>query len=166
MLLEIREGESLASHHPIWTACGLNPFEVHKASFAVKMLAGRYLTDMLQRHWTPNKSGCCLLPGCAQSRTPSTLQHLLLYCPSLAEKRQKLLLLATRISSEHEALSPILRHFFSETTGPKETMQLLIDCTVIPSIVNLVQTHGTGIRDRLLYLGRTWCYGIHRERMT
>ena len=157
---------SLASPHPIWTACGSNPFEVHKASFTVKMLAGRYLTDMLQRHWTPNKSGCCLLPGCAQSRTPGTLQHLLLYCPSLAERRQKLLLLATRISSEHEALSPILRHFFSETTGPKETMQLLIDYTVIPSIVNLVQTHGTSIRDRLLYLGRTWCYGIYCERMT
>ena len=157
---------SLTSPHPIWSTCGSNPFEVHKASFTVKMLAGRYLTDMLQRHWTPNRSGSCLLPGCAHFRTPGTLQHLLLYCPSLAEKRQKLLHLAKRISSEHEALGSVLGHYFSETVNPTETMQLLLDCTVIPTIVNIVQIYGTSIRDRLLYFGRTWCYNIHRERMT
>ena len=157
---------SLTSPHPIWTSCGSNPFEVHKASFTVKMLAGRYLTDMLQRHWTQNKSGNCLLPGCAQLSTPGTLQHLLLYCPSLADKRQKLLCLATKISSEHEALGSELSYFFSERTNPAETMQLLLDCTALPSIVSLALNHGTCLRNRLLYFARTWCYNIHRERMT
>ena len=44
-------------------------------------------------------------------------------------------------------------------------MQLILDCTVIPDVIKTTQTSGTHTRDRLLYLGRTWCYNIHRARM-
>ena len=55
---------SLIRTHPIWSSCGPNPFECHKAVITTRMLSGRYLTDKLQRHWTHNKAGACLLPGC------------------------------------------------------------------------------------------------------
>ena len=69
---------SLARPHPIWTSCGSNPFECHKASLASRMLSGRYLTDKLQRHWTVNKAGLCLLPTCSPPAEGS-LDHLLLH---------------------------------------------------------------------------------------
>ena len=38
---------SLMHPHPLWSSCGSNPFEIHKAITAAKMLSGRYLTDTL-----------------------------------------------------------------------------------------------------------------------
>ena len=66
---------SLTRPHPIWTTCGSNPFESHKASIASRMLSGRYLTDKLQRHWTMNKTGVCLLPTCSPPAEGS-LEHI------------------------------------------------------------------------------------------
>ena len=157
---------SLTRPHPIWTACGPNPFEVHKACCAAKMLAGRYLTDWLQRHWTQNKSGRCLLPLCSSLETPGTLEHLLLFCPSLATKRSDLLNLAVRVAAEHPVLSNILDQFLFKQQVPTATIQLLLDCSSIPEVILTKENYGPMIRDRLLYLGRTWCYSIHRDRMT
>jgi hypothetical protein len=56
---------SLRQPHPLWSSCGSNPFECHKAVTAARMLSGRYLTDKLQRHWTQNKPRSCLLPTCS-----------------------------------------------------------------------------------------------------
>ena len=39
---------SLTNPHPIWTSCNSNPWQVHKAVTACRMLSGRYLTDQLQ----------------------------------------------------------------------------------------------------------------------
>ena len=41
-------------------------------------------------------------------------------------------------------------------------MQLLLDFTTIPFVVQLL---GTNTRGRLLYIEPTWCYNIHRERI-
>ena len=156
---------SLVKPHPILISCGSNPFEVHKACLTLKMLAGRYLTDMLQRHWTPNKSGNCLLPACIGQETPGTLEHLLLFCPSLALKRRGLLNLAMRLFNEHPVLQFLLSKHLLYSTNPHNTMQFLIDCTSVSDVIISVQRLGPVIRDRLLYFGRTWCYTIHRERV-
>ena len=131
----------------------------------LKMLSGRYLTDMMQRHWTQNKAGFCLLPGCLRLQLPGTLEHILLFCPSLHEKRQGLLSLTDRVAKEHPALLSILSQF-QASTNPDDFMQLLLDCTVLPCVIGATQTFGKFIVNRLLYLGRTWCYNIHRERVT
>ena len=157
---------SLAKPHPIWTACGPNPFEVHKACCTVKMLSGRYLTDWLQRHWTQNKSGRCLLPLCSSSETPGTLEHLLLFCPSLSTKKSDLLSLAVSVATEHPVLANILNLFLFKSPEPTATMQLLLDCTSIPEVIQSKDIYGPVLRDRLLYLGRNWCYSIHHDRMT
>ena len=157
---------SLTKPHPIWTACGPNPYEVHKACCVAKMLSGRYLTDWLQRHWTKNKSGRCLLPLCGPLETPGTLEHLLLFCPSLATRRSNLLTLAVKIAAEHHSLSNILNNFLFKPSEPSATIQLLLDCTSIPEVIQTKDNYGPMIMNRLLYLGRTWCYSIHRDRMT
>ena len=155
---------SLTSPHPIWSSCGSNPFECHKAVTAARMLSGRYLTDRLQRHWTENKSGSCLLPACAHSQFDGTLEHLLLFCPSLEKTRAGLLELVSKVSTEDIQISFILKAVFSDPDF-KVLMQFLLDCSTMPIVINTTQHSGHQIRDRLLYVGRTWCYNIHRERM-
>ena len=158
---------SLAKPHPIWVSCGSNPFECHKAVTAARMLSGRYFTDNLQRHWTPeNKEGFCLLPACQHSKPLGTLDHLLLFCPALSHIRVKLLDLLSRISREHHAIASIFTNMFAKPNPSATAMlQLLLDCTVMPEVIHATQVYGDQVQNRLLYFGRTWCYNIHRERM-
>ena len=46
-----------------------------------------------------------------------------------------------------------------------QLMQLILDCTTLAEVIKITQSGVTHTRDRLLYLGRSWCYSIHRERM-
>ena len=155
---------SLSKPHPIWTSCGSNPYECHKAVVAARMLSGRYLTDRLQRHWTQNKLGVCLLPSCTPSNTEGSLEHILLYCTALAPTRLKLLQLCRHISRNDPALSSILVPTL-KSGDQHSVMQLLLDCTTIPVIIDHTQKYGSQLQDKILYFGRTWCYSIHRERM-
>ena len=68
------------------------------------------------------------------------------------------------MAAEHIEISRIINNVL-QSNNQARVMQLLLDCTVLPEVVSAVQTFGQVIRDRLLYLGRTWCYNIHRERM-
>ena len=43
--------------------------------------------------------------------------------------------------------------------------QFLLDCSIIPAIILLRQSHGVEILSELFYLTRTWCYSLHRERL-
>ena len=69
---------SLRYPHPLWLSAGSNPFECRKAVIAARMLSGRYPTDRLCRHWSQNKDGYCQLPACAPTKSPGSLEHLLL----------------------------------------------------------------------------------------
>ena len=155
---------SLTKPHPIWTACGSNPFECHKAVIASRMLSGKYLTDRLQRHWTQNKSGKCLLPNCLPA-SDGSLEHLLLHCSALSHTRSKLLSLCVKIANEDDKLGEIINSvLLSSCEGIEHgKMQFLLDCSVMPRVVAMTQNSGTVLRGRLLYIGRT--YSIHRERM-
>ena len=155
---------SLAKPHPMWTACRSNPFECHKAVITARMLSGRYPTDKLQRHWTQNKHGKCLLPNCSPP-SEGSLEHLLLNCPSLASTRSKLLCLLFSVAEEHIALAKII-YTALYSSDQSELMQLLLDCTSMHVVIESCRVFNNHIRDRLLYLGRTWCYNIHRERMS
>ena len=154
---------SLTLPHPIWTTCGANPFESHKAVTTSRMLSGRYLTDRLQRHWTTNKAGYCLLPTC-NPESQGSLEHLLLHCPALHSVRTRMYNLCHKVSTESEELSTIITMIL-QSDEERLRMQLLLDCTTMPTVIQITQLLGTHTRDRLLYIGRTWCYNIHRERM-
>ena len=154
---------SLTSPHPIWTSCGSSSFESHKAVTACRMLSGRYLTDKLQRHWTQNRNGYCLLPQCLP-KSDGSLEHLLLHCQALSTTRTKLYQLCTTLAQESSLLSTILNSILLSDNN-ELILQLVLDCSVLPIVIRTTQIYGTQTRDRLLYLGRTWCYNIHRERM-
>ena len=154
---------SLTKPHSLWTSCGPNPFECHKATIAARMLSGRYLTDKLQRHWTQNKDGICLLDTCVFG-SEGTLEHILLRCQALSSVRYRLLSLAAKVSFEHPYLYKIISEAFLSNAQDR-VMQLILDCSSIPFVIHTTHILGPVIRDRLHYLGRTWCYNIHRERM-
>ena len=77
-----------------------------KAVITARMLSGRYPTDKLQRHWTQNKDGKCLLPNCSPP-SEGSLEHLLLNCSSLASTRSKLLCLLFSVAEEHIVLGDV-----------------------------------------------------------
>ena len=154
---------SLTSPHPIWTSCGSSPFESHKAITACRMISGKYLTDRLQRHWTQNREGLCLLPTCTPS-SEGSLEHILLHCTALTKTRARQYQLSRTIAQESHLLCEIITSVL-DSGNDDLTMQLLLDSSVIPTVIKTTQLFGNHTRDRLLYLGRTWCYNIHRERM-
>ena len=154
---------SLSSPHPIWTSCGPCPFESRKAVIASRMLSGKYLTDKLQRHWTQNREGLCLLPACTPP-SEGSLEHILLHCTALAQTRARLHKLSRAVAKESALLFEIITSIL-ESDNVDLTMQLILDSSVIPIVIKTTQSFGNHTRDRLLYLGHTWCYNIHRERM-
>ena len=154
---------SLTKPHPLWTSCGSNPFESHKAVTSCRMISGRYLTDKLQSHWTQNRSGYCLLPNCVPGSVGS-LEHLLLHCTALSSTRAKLLKLCTNVAQESTHLFTIISNIL-QSDNELLMMQFILDSSVLPEVIRTTQQFGTCVRDRLMYIGRSWCYSIHRERM-
>ena len=127
------------------------------------MLSGRYITDQLSRHWTNNRSGYCLIPGCSNQDVGS-IEHLLLHCTALQDPRRKMIDLCLNVSKE----TPVLRSLIQDllhNSDQEQLMQLLLDCTVLPSVISLTQTYGQGLLQPLFYISRNWCYSIHRKRM-
>ena len=100
-----------------------------------------------------------------------SLEHLLLHCSTLSLRRSKLLSLCVNIAEEDDKLHDIINSVLmsscegSAAGSEHRMMQFLLDCSVMPEVVAMTQSSGEGLRDRLLYLGRTWCYSIHMERM-
>ena len=101
------------------------------------------------------------------SASDDSLEYLLLHCSALSHTRSKLLSLCEKIANEDDKLGEIINSvLLSSCEGIEHgKMQFLLDCSVMPRVVAMTQNSGTVLRDRLLYIGRTWCYSIHRERM-
>ena len=91
------------------------------------------------------------------------MEHILLHCTALDTTRQKMFSLCHRVSQEREELKTIINKLM--LSGDQLLVQLILDCTVLPEVIKSTGSSGTFIRDRLLYIGRTWCHSIHSERM-
>ena len=154
---------SLTTPHPIWSSAKSNPYEVSKARIQALMLSGRYRTEMLMSHWT-HRDGNCLALSCSGMNRPETVEHILVLCPSFADIRSKLFRFWKSATSKmYPELSEIVR--CALTNPVKYRCQFILDCSVMPEVIQLVQTHGTSRRDHLLYLTRSFCFAIHRERL-
>ena len=156
---------SLSNPHPIWSMAGSNPFEVSKATVQARMLSGRYPTDHLSRHWYPSRSGKCLLPLCATNESAGTLEHILLFCPSLAKCRQSLISLADKLSLNDPITGCILATAMNNLNSTF-TVQFLLDCSSLTLVKDSVSIYGPEVLQKLFYFSRTWCYNIHRRRCT
>ena len=128
------------------------------------MLSGRYVTDQLSRHWTCNRGGMCSLPSCT-GQDIGSLEHLLLYCPSLSETRLKMINLVVDVASRNLVIKSFLVSILNDTDHTK-MIQFLLDCSALPEVIHLEQHLGLSPLVDLFYISRTWCYNIHRSRMT
>ena len=156
---------SLVKPHPLWTTCNSNPFEVNKAIVQARMLSGRYPTDKLVRHWSKNKSGVCLLPGCSGTALGS-LEHILLQCPALHSTHHRLEQLSLCVTTMYPPVADLIKTLLNTGNPDKKlAMQLILDCSAIPEVISLVQCHGPDVLHHLFYVSRNWCYSVHRKRM-
>ena len=156
---------SLTKPHLLWRTCGSNPYEVHKAVTQARMLSGRYMTDKLSRHWTQNSLGLCSVPGCSGEDVGS-LEHFLLECPALNIARSHAVALCNQVATESRELSEVLQLLLQGHSSNIIIVQFLLDCSTFPQVIRLTQIHGINFISRLFYVTRTWCYAIHRCRMT
>ena len=123
-----------------------------------RMLSRHYRTELLSSHWSQNKHGYCLQPSCISS--VETLAHILISCPCYSIAREKLQILWLRFPNQ--AINQLLR---SVLCGSPETLlQFLLDPSVHPSVISIVQEQGYEPLRVVFHLTRTWCYDIHRLR--
>ena len=136
---------SLSSTHPIFTTCGSSPYEVSKAQVQARYLSGRARIEALSRHWDPsNKIGLCLLCKDASPQL-GTMEHLLVSggCPELAEARLIMFSFFQSYLVPKKCLLPILKECWERSEVL--TMQLLLDCSAIPSVIKVAQELGEPI---------------------
>ena len=146
---------SLSSPHPLWTSCSSNPFETNKALVQATLVSGRYRSDYLSRHWNQqNPLGFCLL--CPGKFLFGTVQHLLLHCEALSDKRTRLIELWSAHADEDGHLHSLLKELLQ--SKPDILVQFLLDPSVIPQSVAMCQQKLFTLSS-LYYLTRTWCYG-------
>ena len=156
---------SLAQPHRILTAAG-SPYEVDRALIVLKMLSGRYITDYRARHWTPGSTGACrLCPAPPQGPAPrGDLAHQLLFCPTLAPARNRVLEQWEGHMAPRLHLLPLVSH---HTLGASVELHLsfLLDPTSLPLVISAAQEYGEVLYQDLLYMSRVWCSSIHNMRI-
>ena len=154
---------SLTRPHPLLTTAGSSPYEVVKARVQALLLSGRYRTELLCSKWSTNTGGYCCTPGCKGRNIKEDTEHILLHCSSLALTRTWLVSFTLKYSLSVPFLSEILLSM----TQPNHTMfcQFLLDCSVIPQVIDLSQRHGKIVLHHLFKVTRTWCYSLHRDRL-
>ena len=149
--------------HPIWAAAGSNPYELNKSTILSRMISGRYRSERLTRFWTANREGFCLLPDCFRRGVYGDLEHLLLHCAELKAVREKLY----QMWLEKSSALPPLRTFVSHVlqSSPQTKLKFILDPSSLPDIVKLGQIYGPTVLDIVLYMTRTYAYGLHREKL-
>ena len=126
------------------------------------MLSGRYRTELLCSHWSDNPNGWCLTPYCLGNNAQEDLDHILSACPSLNHTRRNLQLFTMNFAQ----LNPILKPIINTYCNPKYPLfcQFILDCSMLPELLVLTNLYGPTLLHKLLYLGCTWCYALHRDR--
>ena len=155
---------SLSVTHPIYSTCGSSPYQVAKASVQARYLSGRARVEALTRNWdNTNKEGIC--PLCRDTKpTLGTLQHILLSggCPALAEARLTMLSFFQAYMVSRPYLLPLMQACWE--VEEKLTMQLLLDCSVIPIIIKSSQTSSEPVLKDIFYMTRTYTFKIYTTR--
>ena len=137
-------------------------YELSKAVIQMRMLSGSYRTEYLCRHWS-NRSGACLANSCSGLDYPENIEHILIFCPSLSDARASSFDLWSATAKKYPLLSPIIRK--AMTMQPGFRCRFILDCSTLPDVILLTQTHGPEPLQKLLHLTRTYCFALHRERM-
>ena len=152
---------SVVRPHYLWTAAGSNPHEINKSIILARMMSGRYRTESLCRFWSGNRQGYCQLNGCHQ--VIGDLEHLLLHCPGLHTVRTNL----EKMWLERAAILPLLQAYIVQLLASPTAVKMafILDSTAVPEIITLTQVYGLAVLDIVLYLTRTYVYGLHRKKL-
>ena len=67
------------------------------------------------------------------------------------------------VSTESDKLSTVV-NIVLQSDNQQLRMHFLLDCTILPTVIQITRLLGKHMT-WLLYIGQTWCYNIHRERM-
>ena len=142
---------------------GSSPYEVTKACVQGLFLSGRYRTELLCSKWSANSNGFCLCPSCVGQQVEESVEHVLLHCGSLGPVRERLVSFTLNMSK----IMPHLSATLLSLTRPDHELflQFLLDCSLIPQVIILVQEYGKCVLEHFFKVSRTWCYSLHRERL-
>ena len=156
---------SLTTPHKIITSAR-TPYEVSRATTALVMLSGRYITDYRTRHWdrgNPN-GNCRLCPSPPNMQAPlGDLAHQLLLCNALQPARLRSVQLWAEYMATRPYLFAVVKHY---TLGSLEdSLAFLLEPTSCPLVINLAQEQGQYIIDELCYMTRVWVHGNHVLRL-
>ena len=127
------------------------------------MISGRYRTELLCSKWSPTNSDCCQTPSCCDLSVQEDLYHILSVCGSLTPTRERLVQFTLRFSQQYPEVQEIVNKFCNPTC-PHYT-QFLIDCSILPDVIEAKQHHGSAFLHSLFRITRTWCYVLHKSRL-
>ena len=153
---------SLCQTHPLWTTAKYSPSKVSMAQIQANMLSGRYPCGALLKHWSKGDGCCKLSPSC--TATLEDLPHILSECPALESARYRLGHYTQQIS---ELLPPIATAVLLDYCRPSHPSfcNFLLDCSVVPPVIRLVQDLGFDLLCTFFTVTRTWLFVLHRERL-
>ena len=153
---------SLSSPHPIFTTCGSSPFETRKSTIQARFLTGRAMIETLTRYWDKNNpEGYCLL--CKHiDPAEGDIKHFLLPggCPLLADARQFMFSMTNSFLVSRPHLLPLFMEYWD---NDDTAVQLLLDCSVLPSVIAAQQSRND-VLDDMFYITRTYVYKIYLTR--
>jgi hypothetical protein len=150
---------SLSSPHPLWTTAGSSPTQVSMASVQSLMLSGRYRTEGLCSHWSSNPNGYCR--SSSSCNTFEDISHILQHCRALAGTRERLSAFTSSYCEDKPEVKFLLDTFCSPQR--RHFCQFLLDCSVLPEVINSVQHHGRPILHHLFSISRMWCFSLYRD---
>ena len=148
------------SPHPIYGTAGSNPYEVAKAVVQGRMLSGRYRTELLTRHWSSNQLGFC--KGIFCNQVPESLEHILLWCPSYNQIRAQTVRLW--VNNQDPYVYRLIVNILG--SSPSVLVKFILDASTNSQTIALVQVLGPEVLKIIFHLTRTWCFSIHRKRLS
>ena len=149
---------SLSQPLPLWITWGSNSYEVNKACIQAKYLSGRFGTDTLLNHFSKENSKLCQLHP--EHQQLGDLVHHLLLCPALADRRALIFDYWDSLTASSLPCINIIK------AAPVKTfMQFILDCNVLPEVIQARQLHGDIVLKIVFKASRTYCYLMYQERL-
>ena len=124
-----------------------------------KFLSGRYRSDRLLRHFDSKFDRNCSL--CQDS--DGSIEHLLLLCPSLSDCRDQQFRMLDKNPDISDKAKELV--YAASLKSTHEFTQILLDCSVVPDVIEVYQNSDDKILFDIFKFTRTWCYNVHRMRM-
>ena len=155
---------SLQQPHPMLTYSFGNYVDARALTIQLLLLAGRYRTEKLRRHWSGNKGGFCLYQVCYNLKHIDDEEHFLLHCPALVCERRRLFNKISIYCRDKPVLSDLVCRYL-HNADDLLIMQFLLDASTLPDVVSAFQVHGNYILAECFKIGRLWCLSLHNARL-